>query len=113
LLALPDPSPHSGKRYNLSGPEDLTVEKILADLSEVLGEKITLDHLLTDDEVVASFINSGLPEIHAEPFRGRAKDFQVDGILQLKVSPTSPEILALAPPTTTFKQFLHEYYKNK
>eukprot|EP00026_Physarum_polycephalum_P011350 Phypoly_transcript_11568.p1 GENE.Phypoly_transcript_11568~~Phypoly_transcript_11568.p1 ORF type:complete len:291 (+),score=42.12 Phypoly_transcript_11568:185-1057(+) len=112
LLALPDPSAHYGKRYNLSGPADINADSIASDLSEVLHEKITFDHAFTEDEYVAVFVQFGLKPSEAEPMRGTMTEFQ-SGSLQLKAAPTSPEILALAPPTTTFKQFLQELYATK
>eukprot|EP00026_Physarum_polycephalum_P007945 Phypoly_transcript_08018.p1 GENE.Phypoly_transcript_08018~~Phypoly_transcript_08018.p1 ORF type:complete len:291 (+),score=46.84 Phypoly_transcript_08018:549-1421(+) len=112
LLALTDPSAHYGKRYNLSGPADINAESIAADLSEVLGEKITFDHAITEDESVAMYVQFGLKPSEAESMRGTMTEVQ-SGCLQLKNVPTSPEMLVLAPPSTTFKQFLQEFYATK
>lgn len=109
LLSLPDPSAHYGKKYNLSGPEDLTGDSMAKDFSEVLGEKITFDTGFTDDEYVGAFVQMGLKQHEADHMRGTLAEFHT-GKLTLASAPTSPALLSLVPPSTTFKQFLQTYY---
>ena len=44
LLALDDPSLHFGKKYNLSGPEDVNGEDVVALIEEITHQKIEADY---------------------------------------------------------------------
>jgi hypothetical protein len=62
------------------------------------------------DEYVAEFVKMGLTQDQAAPMASTMSEFQEKGILRLDVCFTSHQILDLCPPSTTFKQFIQEYY---
>jgi len=109
LLLLDDPSPHYGKKYMLTGPEDVNNATIAADLKEVLNEDITFAGNLTDEELKTGFRALGYGEEYLESMIKARDDFRASKADRAHTK-TSPEILALAPPTVTFKGYVRNYY---
>jgi uncharacterized protein YbjT (DUF2867 family) len=111
LLALDDPSPHFRKKYNLSGPEDVTGKDLLTLLEEVTHQKIQPDY-----KSITFFRDlikeSGYPENTWESMEYTMKEIVWKGVSRLENTPTSPEILSLAPPHSTLKQFIQENFNN-
>ncbi|GJC97918.1 nmrA-like family protein [Colletotrichum higginsianum] len=111
LLALEDPTPHNQARYFLSGPEDVTGSLIVELVEQVAGTKVgSVEFKATgwlDDLVAAGvFFEKVLPSIMAgfEPLWEER--------CSLANTPTSTEVLRLAPPKWTivdaFKAMLEE-----
>ncbi|ELR22028.1 NmrAlike family protein [Acanthamoeba castellanii str. Neff] len=105
LLSLEDPSRHYSKKYMLTGPEDVNDQSIGEALREVLQADVTFGGTLTVDEftkATGSPINpkSLLPPI---TFLRQGKGDRAHAV-------ASPEMLALAPPKGTFKEFITQYY---
>jgi len=110
LLLLDDPSPHYGKKYSLTGPEDLNAEKVKKTLEEVLGTPITYLGDYSIEEATYIFKSFGFTDRDVQGLLTGEYPFP-SGLFDRTHSYTSPELLALAPPKTTFKQFLTEIYK--
>jgi len=109
LLLLEDPSPHIRKKYMLVGPEDVNDESIKRDFSEVLGTAIQFGGTYTNDELKASFLANEYPEKSVKSMLVGPADLST-GSGDRAHTKTSPEILALAPPTTTFRDYIKRYY---
>lgn len=58
LLALADPSPHSGAKYVLNGPEDITGEQIVQLIEQHIGTKVK-DVMYQDISFVDALVASG------------------------------------------------------
>jgi uncharacterized protein YbjT (DUF2867 family) len=58
---LPDPAPHAGRTYDLTGPEALTLDEVAATISRVRGTTVTF-HDETLEEAYASRAPYGAPE---------------------------------------------------
>jgi uncharacterized protein YbjT (DUF2867 family) len=52
---------HDGRTYELTGPEAITFDDVVVELSIVLGRQIRFVHL-PDEEAVAQFVAAGTPE---------------------------------------------------
>jgi uncharacterized protein YbjT (DUF2867 family) len=111
LLSLNDPSPHFGKKYNLSGPEDVTGKDIVSILEQITHQKIEGDYknLTLFKALIA---NGGYPESVWESLDSGRRDNLWTGLSRLATTPTSPEILQLAPPHSTVKEFIQQAFNN-
>ncbi|KAL0936002.1 NmrA-like family protein [Colletotrichum truncatum] len=58
LLALDDPSPHSGAKYVLNGPEDITGEQIVKLVEKHIGTEVK-DVVYQDLSFIEAFVASG------------------------------------------------------
>ncbi|KAF7940027.1 uncharacterized protein EAE98_000154 [Botrytis deweyae] len=100
LLALEDPNPHNHAKYILSGPEDVTERDIFRIVEQYLGTKVEktefkvtswLDDLIKEgvypEKVLPSIMAGFEPLWH--------------GNCSLAGTPTSKEIIDLAPPKGT------------
>jgi uncharacterized protein YbjT (DUF2867 family) len=109
LLALDDPSLHFGKKYNLSGPEDVNGQDLLALIEEITHQKIQADY-----NNVALFKDilkqGGYPENVWDSIDYTMNENLWKGVSRLENTPTSPEILSLAPPHSTVKQFIKQIF---
>jgi len=112
LLLLEDPSPHYGKKYMLTGPEDVNNQTIESDLKEILKTDIKFAGNLTNEEIRAGFKALGYPEESLDSMIKAREDFRA-GRADRSNTKTSPEIQAIAPPTGTFKDYLRLYFASK
>jgi uncharacterized protein YbjT (DUF2867 family) len=106
LLALEDPTPHNHAKYVLSGPEDVTGESIVELVEQFIGVKVEkVDFKVTswiDDLVKAGvYPEKVLPSILV------GCDPLWQGKCSLAGTPTSKEILELAPPKRTIRDALN------
>ena len=111
LLALDDPSPHFGKKYNLSGPEDVTGKDIVSMIEQITHRKIEIDY---KNWAVFKILREqgGYPESLWESMAYGVKDNLWLGVSRLANTPTSPEILQLSPPHSTVKEFIQQTFNN-
>ncbi|KAG7293930.1 hypothetical protein NEMBOFW57_003991 [Staphylotrichum longicolle] len=58
LLALADPTPHSGAKYVLNGPEDITGEQIVQLIEQHIGTKVK-DVVYQDISFIDALVTSG------------------------------------------------------
>ncbi len=112
LLLLEDPSPHFGKKYMLTGPEDVNNRSIEAALSEVLQREVEFEGSLTKEEIRQWLKYANYPEKVLDGMLSGIEDFR-QGKGDRAHTRTSPEIEALAPPTSTLKEYLRKYYHAK
>lgn len=99
LLSLDDPSPHYGQKYTLTGPENIDDQSIGEVLREVLQTDVKFAGGIRDDEFPALFLEA---LTHFKQGKG-----------DLAHTATSPEILALAPPRSTFKDYITHYFAKR
>ncbi len=111
LLLLDDPSAHFGKKYMLTGPEDVNNRSIEEALSEVLQREVVFERSLTKEEIRQSR-SSRYPEKVLDGVLSGLEDVR-QGKGDRAHTRTSPEIEALAPPTGTLKEYLRKYYHAK
>ncbi|XRM44290.1 hypothetical protein ABZX51_007437 [Aspergillus tubingensis] len=112
LLALDDPNPHSGAKYVLNGPEDITGEQIVGLVEHHIGTKVkevTYEDLSPVDAMLES------------QYEGSGQSMTV--IKSIKYAPltawegkcnastTSKEVLAIAPPRRTPAEVLEDMLK--
>jgi len=109
LLSLNDPSAHYRKKYNLSGPEDVTGKDIVSILEEVTHQKIQVDYKNLN---LFMFMckKAGYPESVWESLGYGRRDNLWTGLSRLSNTPTSPEMLAFAPPHSTVKEFIEQAF---
>jgi uncharacterized protein YbjT (DUF2867 family) len=105
LLALEDPTPHNHARYVLSGPEDVTGKDIVELVEQYAGVKVQKVEFKSTswlDDLVKTgvFPEKVLPSVLAgcEPLW--------QGKCSLAGTPTSNEIMELAPPKRTVAEAL-------
>ncbi len=111
LLTLDEPSPHFGKKYNLSGPEDVTGKGIVSILEQITHQKIQVDYKsVTLFETLRK--EAGYPESVWESIQYGTREYLWTGISRLATTPTSPEMLLLAPPHSTVKEFIQQAFNN-
>jgi uncharacterized protein YbjT (DUF2867 family) len=110
LLTLDDPSPHFRKKYNLSGPEDVTGKDIISILEQVTHLKIKVDYKSLDI-FKTLYKKGGYPESVWESLDYGGQMNLLAGVSRLENTPTSPEMLALAPPHSTVKEFIQQIFK--
>ena len=109
LLSLDDPSPHFKKKYNLSGPEDVTGKDVVSILEQITHRKIKSDY--KNLNVFQDMIKQGgYPESVWESLNSGVRGNLWTGLSQLANTPTSPEMLALAPPHSTVKEFIQQAF---
>ncbi|CAK9188795.1 unnamed protein product [Sphagnum troendelagicum] len=111
LLALNDPSPHYEKKYNLSGPEDVTGNDVVSILEQITHRKIEGDY-----KNLAPFIalreQGGYPESTWDSLEYGINKILWTGVSRLANTPTSPELLLLSPPHSTVKEFIQRAFNN-
>ncbi|GKZ99411.1 hypothetical protein AnigIFM60653_005155 [Aspergillus niger] len=112
LLALDDPSPHSGAKYVLNGPEDITGEQLVGLVEQHIGTKVK-DVKYQD----LSFLDAMLDS----QYEGSSESMTV--IKSIKYAPltmwegkcnaatTSKEVLDIAPPRRTPTEVLEDLLK--
>jgi uncharacterized protein YbjT (DUF2867 family) len=107
LLALEETSPHNQARYIVSGPEDVTGKRVVELVQHYVGAKVEkiefkVTSFLNDLVAAGVFPAKVLPSIIAgfKPLW--------DGRNALAGTPTSPEIMQLAPPKRTMESALKE-----
>jgi uncharacterized protein YbjT (DUF2867 family) len=111
LLIIDDPSIHFGKKYNLSGPEDVTGKNIVSMLEQITHQKIKADYKnLTIFKLLCQ--RSGYPESVWESLEYGRRGNLWTGASRLANTPTSPEMLQLAPPHSTVKEFIQQAFNN-
>jgi uncharacterized protein YbjT (DUF2867 family) len=98
LLALDDPTPHNHARYILSGPEDVTGKQIVETVEQYTGVKVQdVEYKATSwfNDLVGIYPKKYLPSIlvGCEPLW--------QGKCSLSGTPTSKEVMELAPPKRT------------
>ena len=109
LLALDDPSPHFSKKYNLSGPEDVTGKDIVALLEKVANRKIQVDYRsITLFKALRE--EAGYPQNVFDSLEYGVRGNLWTPISQLASTPTSPELLKLAPPHSTVEEFIQKHF---
>jgi uncharacterized protein YbjT (DUF2867 family) len=111
LLALDDPSTHYGKKYNLSGPEDVTGKDVVSILEQITHRKIKVDYknLVLFNALLDQ---GGYPENVRESITYAVESIMWAGVSRLSNTSTSPEMLLLAPPRSTVKEFIQQAFKN-
>ena len=107
LLSLDDPSPYFRKKYNLSGPEDVTGKDIISILEQVTHQKIQVDYKNLD---LFKSLSKTYPESVLESRNRGVQGNLWKGLSRLENTPTSPEMLALAPPHSTVKEFIYQEF---
>jgi uncharacterized protein YbjT (DUF2867 family) len=99
LLALEDPTPHNHARYVLSGPEDVTGKSIVELAEQYAGVKVEKVKY-NDTEWIRDLAKAGYPEkILGSILAGCEPLWQ--GKCSLAGTPTSKEVMQLAPPKRT------------
>jgi len=99
LLALEDPTPHSHAKYVISGPEDVTGKRIVELVELYAGVKVQKTEFKATswlgDLVKAGYPEKVLPSILA------GCDPLWQGKCSFAATPTSKEVMELAPPKRT------------
>ncbi|CAF0876481.1 unnamed protein product [Adineta steineri] len=109
LLSLEDPSSHFRKKYNLSGPEDVTGKDVVSILEQITQKKIQVNY--RDLTLFKFYIEKmGYPKSVSDSLESGRRDNLWIGLSRLENTPTSPEILQLAPPHSTIKQFIQQAF---
>jgi uncharacterized protein YbjT (DUF2867 family) len=111
LLTLDDPSTHFGKKYNLSGPEDVTGKDIVSILEQLTHQKLQV-HYKDMDMFRTLRERGGYPESIWESVECGLQENLWAGASRLANTPTSPEILSLAPPHSTVKESIEQAFNN-
>jgi uncharacterized protein YbjT (DUF2867 family) len=107
LLTLEDPSTHFGKKYNLSGPEDVTAKDIVSMLEQITHEKFKVHY--KDMGLFRTLRErGGYPESVWESIECGLRENLWAGASRLANTPTSPEMLQLAPPHSTVKESIEQ-----
>jgi uncharacterized protein YbjT (DUF2867 family) len=100
LLALEDPTPHNHARYVLSGPEDVTGERIVDLVEQCTGVKVQ-KVVFKATSWIGDLVKSGVyPETVVPSILAGCEPLW-QGKCSLAGTPTSKEIMELAPPTYT------------
>ncbi|CAF1057919.1 unnamed protein product [Adineta steineri] len=109
LLSLEDPSSHFRKKYNLSGPEDVTGKDVVSILEQITQKKIQVNY--RDLTLFKAYTEKmGYPKSVSDSLESGRRDNLWIGLSRLENTPTSPEILQLAPPHSTIKQFIQQAF---
>lgn len=110
LLALDDPTEHSGKRYTLVGPEDASGKDIVRLMEKYTGTSIDANYrdlsLMDQLRAMGAYPENVIASLSLAPRSG------YEGATSLKGSPTSPEIIALYPPRNGFLTALEAELKS-
>ncbi|KFZ24121.1 hypothetical protein V502_01400 [Pseudogymnoascus sp. VKM F-4520 (FW-2644)] len=105
LLALEDPSPHNHAKYVLSGPEDVSGEDIVRLVEKESNGKVGKTEY-KDMSFLPYLVSIGVfPRSALTGFPAGSASLW-DGESGLAMSPTSKEILELAPPKRTVAEVL-------
>jgi uncharacterized protein YbjT (DUF2867 family) len=104
FLLTSDPSKYHGLRLDLSGPEAVNLSQMAQLYGEALGRPIQ-PIKCSEDDWVAGGVKGGLPEWLARAASHNFKKWEA-GLLTF---PTSPEVLALAPPKRTISGWIKEW----
>jgi len=111
LLALDDPFPHYEKKYNLSGPEDVTGEDVVLILEQITHRKIEANYRNID--AIRTFVEQDVyPESAWDSMEYSFNEISWKGVSRLANTPTSPEILQLSPPHSTVKEFVEQAFNH-
>lgn len=107
LLGLDDPTSHFRKKYNLSGPEDITGKGIVSIIEQITNQKIEVEYKsVTLFKLLRE--KGGYPENVWESVESGRENNLWKGLSRLENTPTSPELLTLAPPHSTVKEFIQQ-----
>jgi uncharacterized protein YbjT (DUF2867 family) len=105
LLALEDTTPHNHARYVLSGPEDVTGERLIKLVEQYAGVKVQkVDFKATS--WIRDLVKSGVFPEGVVPSILAGCEPLWQGKCSLAGTPTSKEIMELAPPTHTIADSL-------
>ncbi|KAI1456646.1 NmrA-like family protein [Annulohypoxylon moriforme] len=91
LLALDDPSAHSGQRYDINGPEDITGKQIVTLVEQYIGEKLKNPVVYKDVSFVEQFIEHTIESKNVMSSIRGAPQKSWDG--EATASRTSKEVL--------------------
>ena len=96
-------SGHSGKAYELTGPESLTIPEQLAVIGKVIGKKLSYVDV-PDEAATQSMIGMGMPKDFVEAIVDLAKALRAVG----KIPPTGTVNEVLGRPPRSFEQFIRD-----
>ncbi|EOD13701.1 hypothetical protein EMIHUDRAFT_445796 [Emiliania huxleyi CCMP1516] len=105
MLLDSDPSKYHGLHLMISGPDVLTWSQIAALYTEELGRPIEMATCSEPEWVAAAIKGSGFEHWLAEAAAHNFKVIRDGGFLHT----TSPQLLALAPPRRTMKEWIAEW----
>lgn len=106
LLALEDPSPHNNAKYVLSGPDDVTGKDIVKLVEQLLDIKVDKAEF-KDMSFLSGLIATGIyPKTAMSSFMAGSEPLW-QGTCALAGTPTSKEIMKLAPPKGTVAEALN------
>jgi uncharacterized protein YbjT (DUF2867 family) len=100
LLALEDPSPHDHARYVLSGPEDITGNQVVDLIGFIIGTKFE-KAIFNDTNLIYYLVQVGVIPEKRLPSLIASLQSVWQGNNSNAVTPTSPQVLKLAPPKRT------------
>jgi uncharacterized protein YbjT (DUF2867 family) len=104
LVVAADPSEHHGMKLDISGPEAVNTSQMAALYTESLGRPIQAVNCSMADWI-AGAIKGGIPEWLAE---AASNNFPIWGEGKL-LFPSSPQVLAVAPPQRTMSAWVKEW----
>lgn len=104
LLLAPDCALYHGLKLDMSGPESISIAQVAALYTTALGRPVAHVHC-PPEAWVAGAVQGGLPEWLAQAV---VLNFQYWEQSRLSF-PTSPQLLALAPPQRTMAQWIGEW----
>jgi len=105
LLKVEDVSCHSGKFYDVCGPESVSTEAMAEMYSEATGRKIAAVESSKEDWAKAAE-GAGFPDWLAAAIALGMESFWGTGKMDY---PSSAEVLELCPPKRTMKQWIGEH----
>lgn len=108
LLSLDDPSPHNGKIYDIGGSEDVSIASVIDTYKKVLGIDVK-GSPFTHEELVALY-KALLPDIDHKKTADSIVELVQTTNFDTKHVKTSPELLALYTPKSSFENFLRKTY---
>lgn len=107
LLAQDDPSKHSGARYVINGPENITGKQMVEILEQHIGEKVQ-KVTYNDMSFIDGLRQSGDMNEQAVRSIALAPVPTWEGRGSVEAMPTSEEVLELAPPRRGASRMLRE-----
>ncbi|GKZ21537.1 hypothetical protein AbraIFM66951_006719 [Aspergillus brasiliensis] len=112
LLALDDPTPHSGAKYVLNGPEDITGEQLVGLVEKHIGTKVT-DVSYQDLSLLDALLASGFGGPGQSKAVMNSTRYAVLTMWEGKcdASTTSKEVLEIAAPKRTPTEVLEDLLK--
>ena len=114
LLCQRDIAAHSGAKYVINGPEDIAGREIVRLVEGYIGveldeeEDVAYEDLSFLDEMNAQLLLGGRESANVLDSIRYAAEAAFDGRSSRVASPTSPEVLEIAPPRVTPAQTLRE-----